>query len=166
MVPEGAAHIELRSTAKICKRLGIDYAEAVTGFEFGKQRAVPVITGVVVAKEHEELVVKEWEKDEEERRIKEEGKREKVALAMWKKLLVGLRIVERVRGEYGAEGGTEKEEKNPFTNQMRKAKKQAPETGTNAAAAEGNVEMDLDKDDDMAGGFLPDNADGSDEDVR
>lgn len=57
MVPEGAAHIPLRSTAKICKRLGIDFAEAVTGFEFGKQRAVPVITGVVVAKENEERVI-------------------------------------------------------------------------------------------------------------
>lgn len=157
MVPEGAAHIALRSTGKICKRLGIDYAEAVTGFEFGKQRAVPVITGVVVAKEHEELVLKEWEKDEEERRVKEEGKREKVALAMWKKFLVGLRIVERVRGEYGADGGTEKEEKNPFTNQRRKAKEEAPET--DGAAAEGNGEMDLD-DEDMAGGFLPDDADG------
>ncbi|KAI4188728.1 MAG: hypothetical protein L6R41_001967, partial [Letrouitia leprolyta] len=81
MVPEGAAHIPLRSTAKICKRLGIDFAEAVTGFEFGKQRAVPVITGVVVAKENEEMVIEEWEKDEEERKIKEEGKREKAALA-------------------------------------------------------------------------------------
>ncbi|KAL8927549.1 MAG: hypothetical protein Q9208_002354 [Pyrenodesmia sp. 3 TL-2023] len=157
MVPAGAAHIPLRSTGKICKRLGIDYAEAVTGFEFGKQRAVPVITGVVVAKEHEELVVKEWEKDEEERRIKEEGKREKVALAMWKKLLVGLRIVERVRGEYGAEGGTEKEEKNPFTNQRRKTMEEAPDM--NAAADEGDEDMDL-EDEDMAGGFLPDDEDG------
>ncbi|KAI4185204.1 MAG: hypothetical protein LQ346_005956 [Caloplaca aetnensis] len=158
MVPEGAAHIPLKSTVKICKRLGIDYAEAVTGFEFGKQRAVPVITGVVVAKEHEELVRKEWEKDEEERTAKEKGKREQAALAMWKKFLVGLRIMKRVEDEYGAEGGTEKEEKNPFTNPMRKAKEEAPDADVAAAAAEGNGQMELDREEeqeDMAGGFLP-----------
>ena len=59
MVPKGAVHIPLKSTVRICKRLDIDFAEAVTGFEFGKQRAVPVITGVVVAKEHEHAVTHE-----------------------------------------------------------------------------------------------------------
>ncbi|KAL9584574.1 MAG: hypothetical protein Q9212_002037 [Teloschistes hypoglaucus] len=150
MVPEGAAHVPLRSTAKICKRLGIDFAEAVTGFEFGKQRAVPVITGVVVAEENRDVVMREWEKDEEERKIKEEGKREKVALGMWKKLLVGLRIVERVRDEYGADGGTVKEEVNPFTNRKKHegVRKDGP--------------IPEQKKDDMAGGFMADDADGSD----
>lgn len=57
MVPKGAVHIPLKSTVRICKRLDIDFAEAVTGFEFGKQRAVPIITGVVVAEEHERAVI-------------------------------------------------------------------------------------------------------------
>lgn len=155
MVPEGAAHIPLRSTGKICKRLGIDYAEAVTGFEFGKQRAVPVVTGVVVAKEHEEVVLREWEKDEEERRIKEEGKREKVALAMWKKLIVGLRIVERVRGEYG-EGGEMKEESNPFTNKKRKEKPERTNGVVKVPEIDGGMDQDDDGNGDMAGGFVVD----------
>ncbi|KAL8642660.1 MAG: hypothetical protein Q9228_000665 [Teloschistes exilis] len=149
MVPEGAAHVPLRSTAKICKRLGIDFAEAVTGFEFGKQRAVPVISGVVVAEENRDVVMREWEKDEEERKIKEEGKREQVALGMWKKLLVGLRIIERVRDEYGADGGTMKEEVNPFTN--RKKHEEVRKDGPLP-----------DKEDETAGGFMADNVDGSD----
>ena len=116
MVPKGAIHIPLRGTMKICKRLGIDYAEAVTGFEFGNQRAVPVITGVIVAEENENMLIDAWEKDEEERRIKEEGKRERAALGMWRKFLMGLRIVERVREEYGGDGGAHlKEDMNPFT---------------------------------------------------
>ena len=121
MVPEGAVHIPLRSTVRICKRLGIDYAEAVTGFEFGNKRAVPVITGVVVAEEHEHTVIDIWEKEEEERKIKEEGKREKAALATWRKWLMGLRIVQRVREEYGQDADAHmKEEMNPFTNQNKK----------------------------------------------
>ncbi|KAI4213525.1 MAG: hypothetical protein LQ351_003749 [Letrouitia transgressa] len=104
MVPKGATHIPLKGTVRICKRLDIDFAEAVIGFEFGNQRAVPVISGVVVAAENEGRVLDEWEKDEEARRVKEESKREKMALSMWRKMLTGLRIIERVRDEYGEVG--------------------------------------------------------------
>ena len=157
MVPKGAVHVPLRSTVKICKRLGIDYAEAVTGFEFGKQRAVPVITGVVVAVENEDLVVDEWEKDEEERKIKEEGKREKAALGMWRKFLMGLRIVARVREEYGGDADAHmKEEMNPFTNKNKtRPIELEPTTSTNGNSLDHHNE-------DMAGGFIVDdtNEDG------
>ena len=177
MVPRGAAHIALRSTAKICKRLGIDFAEAVTGFEFGKQRAVPVVSGVVVAEENREKVIEEWEKDEEERRIKEEGKREKAALAMWKKFVVGLRIIERVRDEYGAAGGAHKEEVNPFTNRKKQKKNSIANEGScrdepmeNTMGLAGGFIVDdeaasdtglKDETEDTAGGFIVDDGAGS-----
>lgn len=34
MIPLGAVHLPLKGCAKLARRLGIDYAEAVTGFEF------------------------------------------------------------------------------------------------------------------------------------
>ena len=152
MVPRGAVHIPLRSTMKICKRLGIDYAEAVTGFEFGNKRAVPVIMGVVVAAEHENLVIDEWEKDETERKIKEEGKREKMALGMWRKLLMGLRIVERVRDEYGAdEGDRIREEVNPFTNR-KKQERSEETTEVDGVLVDGN--RDEDAAEELAGRFF------------
>ena len=43
--------------AKIAKKLGFDYAEAVTSFEFKKGRAFPVITGIVIASENEETLL-------------------------------------------------------------------------------------------------------------
>lgn len=156
MVPKGAVHIPLRSTVRICKRLGIDFAEAVTGFEFGKQRAVPVITGVVVAEENEHVVIDQWEKDEEERRIKEEGKRERLALATWRKWLMGLRIVQRVREEYGGDADAHmKEEMNPFTNQSRA--KSALKIRPEPEAVQESEAVDQ-SDEDMAGGFLADTA--------
>ena len=160
MIPKGAVHIPLRSTMKICKRLGIDYAEAVTGFEFGNKRAVPVITGVVVAVENEYLIIDAWEKDEEERKIKEEGKREKVALSMWRKFLMGLRIVERVREEYGNEDGAHvKEELNPFTNKNKKQKAPSskPTNGFTDHEDEisGGFLLDADNDAMEGGGFFP-----------
>jgi xeroderma pigmentosum group C-complementing protein len=152
MLPKGAAHIPWRGTVKVCKRLGIDYAEAVTGFEFGYRMAVPIITGVVVAKEHLETVMEEWEKDEAERARREDEKRQKAAIGMWRKMLMGLRIVERVREEYGGEVGNEVDELNPWIN-----KKNGKEVDRDTEARRRIMEQ---RDEDMAGGFM---AEGHDE---
>lgn len=101
MVPKGAIHIPLKGTARICRKLNIDYAEACTGFEFGKQRAVPVITGVVIAEENEDMLIDAWEIEEAEKQKKERDKREKFLLGLWRKFASGLRIVDRMREEYG-----------------------------------------------------------------
>ncbi|KAL7786342.1 hypothetical protein V8C37DRAFT_392391 [Trichoderma ceciliae] len=101
MCPEGAVHVPFRGVGKVCKRLGIDYAEAVVDFEFGHRMAVPVIQGVVIAEEHHDRVMVELEKDEAERVRKEDEKRRKAALGKWRKFLMGMRIVERIRQEYG-----------------------------------------------------------------
>ncbi|RFU82146.1 xeroderma pigmentosum group c-complementing [Trichoderma arundinaceum] len=101
MCPKGAVHVPFRGVGKVCKRLGIDYAEAVVDFEFGHRMAVPVIQGVVIAEEHHDRVMVELEKDEAERLRKEDEKRRKAALGKWRKFLMGMRIVERIRQEYG-----------------------------------------------------------------
>lgn len=154
MVPKGAVHIPLNSTAKICKRVGIDFAEACIGFEFGKQRAVPIIQGVVVAEEHSDLVMDEWDKDEEERKRKSDSKREKAVLVAWKKMLVGLRIMRRMREEYGGDGnGHLREEMNPFTN-----KKNRP-----AWESHGNQEFETQIVENLAGGFVIDESEKAEE---
>ncbi|KAH8900207.1 Rad4-domain-containing protein [Thozetella sp. PMI_491] len=101
MCPQGAVHVPYRGAMRVCKRLEIDYAEAVVDFEFGHRMAVPVIQGVVIAEEHYDRVMEEIAKDEAERSRKEDEKRRKAAIAMWRKLLMGMRIVERIRQEYG-----------------------------------------------------------------
>lgn len=101
MVPKGAVHIPLRGTARICRKMNIEHAEACTGFEFGKQRAVPILTGVVVAAENEDTVIDAWEVEEAAKAKKEADKREKLVLGLWKKFMSGLRIVERMKFEYG-----------------------------------------------------------------
>ena len=113
MVPAGAVHLPLKGTAKLCRKLEIDYAEACTGFEFGKQRAVPILTGVVVAEEHEQLVRDAWREQRKEEKRKEDTKRTATALHWWRKMLLGLRVLERMRVEY-ADAGGKGEEMNPF----------------------------------------------------
>ncbi|KAH9936108.1 uncharacterized protein B0H18DRAFT_1113556 [Fomitopsis serialis] len=123
MLPAGAVHIPFKGTAKIARQLGFDYAEAVTGFEFKKRRAFPVITGIVVAAENEETMLEvrhihepvkqdlalltsipvtvqaywEAEHDAEEKR---RAKREDQAIKRWKRLIHGLRIRQRLQEQY------------------------------------------------------------------
>ncbi|KAF5872725.1 putative rad4 family protein [Botrytis fragariae] len=149
MVPVGAVHIPRRGTKRICTRLGIDYAEAVTGFEFGARMAIPIITGVVVAEENFDLVMEEWEKDEAERVRKEDEKKTKAAIGMWRKMLMGLRIIERMTDEYG-HGGEEVDAVNPFNNKNKKGK----EVDGDPELEEKALEMQQ-QDEEMAGGFFP-----------
>ncbi len=146
MLPEGAVHIPMRGTMKICKRLGIDYAEAVTGFEFGHRMAVPIITGVVVAEENYEAVMGEWQKDEVERVRKEDEKRRKAAIFTWRKWLMGLRIIARVREEYGDVDDDNIDVLNPWTN------KKGKDVDAKAEAQKRIMDQ---RDEEMAGGFLP-----------
>ena len=95
-----------------------------------------------------------WEKDEAERRIKEEEKREKTALATWRKWLMGLRIIERVREEYGGDADAHvAEEMNPFTNPSKAKKARHADTGTGPTRERGSISYADDKED-LEGGFL------------
>ncbi|KAF7128604.1 hypothetical protein CNMCM5793_003392 [Aspergillus hiratsukae] len=164
MVPRGAVHIPWPGTVRICKKLGIDYAEAVTGFEFGSKMAVPVIQGVVVASENEDLLKDAWRADDAEKRKKEQLKAEKRILQTWRKFLFGLRIMERVREEYGADDGdgdTERDSHNPFAS--RQARSQAHPPPIREALPESPGEPA-----DRGGGFLlpgEDDGDGGDGDL-
>ncbi|KAI9754356.1 MAG: hypothetical protein M4579_004754 [Chaenotheca gracillima] len=174
MVPEGAIHLPYRGTAKICKKLDLSFAEAVVGFEFKSQRAVPVVQGVVIAEDKEQMLLDAWRQDEEERRKREEAKREKSTLALWKKFLVGLRITERMRKVYGGDLGEDASEAmNPLTNRANKKKKshsatdQPDDQGTDAGAVDhampdaeygggGFIPLDQDDADVEGGGFIVD----------
>ncbi|KAK4152345.1 Rad4 transglutaminase-like domain-containing protein [Chaetomidium leptoderma] len=148
MCPRGAVHVPYRGAMRVAKRLGFDFAEAVVGFEFGHRMAVPVIQGVVVAEAHRDRLMEELARDEAEKRRKEDEKRRKAALGMWRRFVMGLRIVERIRQDYGrvtedvdvfARGGG----------------------GGSSRSARGEGEMQLvgagagEEEDDVGGGFLP-----------
>lgn len=154
MVPRGAVHIPWSGTVRVCKKLGVDYAEAVTGFEFGSKMAVPVIEGVVVAEENEGLVTDAWMAEEAEKRKREQLKAEKRILQTWRKFLFGLRIAERVREEYGGAMDYAEDEVNPFAKQIRPGDRERLEE---------TVHEDEEDPADRGGGFLLPGEDGGDD---
>ena len=46
----------VKGIATVAKKLGIDFAEAVTGFEFKHSRCIPVIEGIVVAEDKADVL--------------------------------------------------------------------------------------------------------------
>ncbi|KAK3324055.1 Rad4 transglutaminase-like domain-containing protein [Cercophora scortea] len=138
MCPKGAVHVPYRGAIRVCKRLEIDYAEAVVDFEFGHRMAVPVIQGVVIAEEYHDKVMEELAKDEAEKSRKEDEKRRKAALAMWRKFLMGLRIVERIEAEYGHM----RDDVEVFRRKSSAGDRMMPDAGMGV-------------EEEMAGGFLP-----------
>ena len=103
MVPPGGCHIHHPDTVRAAKILGIDFAEAVTGFAFKGRHGTAITTGAVIASEYREAVGEIVSALEDERVQAEEARRSHEALRMWKRLLAGLRIRERIEG-YDIEG--------------------------------------------------------------
>ncbi|KAF8157998.1 hypothetical protein B0H34DRAFT_707119 [Crassisporium funariophilum] len=113
MLPRGAVHIPFKRVAKIARKLGFDYAEAVTGFEFKKRRAFPIIEGVVVAAENEAAILEAFWEAEREAEEKARIKREERVIKQWTRLVHGLRIRQRLLEQYGNKANDKKQSHRP-----------------------------------------------------
>ncbi|KAG1763604.1 hypothetical protein EDD22DRAFT_1022198, partial [Suillus occidentalis] len=102
MLPEGSVHIPFKGVAKVAKRLGFDYAEAVTCFEFRNRRAIPIIEGIVVAEENEVIIVEAYLEAENDAEEKAHAKRLDQVHKRWIRLVQGLRIRDRLRKQYAS----------------------------------------------------------------
>ncbi|KAF2398791.1 Rad4-domain-containing protein [Trichodelitschia bisporula] len=110
MLPRGGAHIP-HPDAKIAARiLDIHWADAVTGFKFKGRQGTAVAEGVVVAAEYREAVEAVLEGLEYMRVLELEEFRREEALRMWRRFIVGLRIVERAKGYVEDDGSQDKNE--------------------------------------------------------
>ncbi|XP_017752495.1 PREDICTED: DNA repair protein complementing XP-C cells homolog [Eufriesea mexicana] len=100
MLPKGTVHINLAGLYRIARKLNIDCAPAVVGFNFGPMGAVPAIEGYVVCSEYEDTLREAWEAEQIEAAKRAKEKREKRVYGNWKKLIHGLFIRERLAAKY------------------------------------------------------------------
>lgn len=103
MVPPGGAHVLHPECARAARLLGVDYADAVTGFNFKGRHGTAIINGAVVAAEYATAIQEVIEGFADERAQEEEARRSLEALRMWRRFMAGLRIRERIEG-YSVEG--------------------------------------------------------------
>ncbi|XP_053600558.1 DNA repair protein complementing XP-C cells homolog isoform X2 [Plodia interpunctella] len=118
MLPKGTVHINLPGLNKVCKKLNVDCAPAMTGFDFNGGWSHPVYSGFVVCQEFQQLVTDAWHKDQEEQERREIEKMEARVYGNWRRLIRGLFIRERLKCKYGFE--------EPTTSQETKKKVKAP----------------------------------------
>ncbi|KAF3263651.1 hypothetical protein TWF192_005926 [Orbilia oligospora] len=139
MVPVGAVHVPWGNAVRLSKKLGIEFAEAVTGFDFKNKRAVPRTEGVLCSEENADVLTEACRQDDEQKRLKDDEKRQQICLALWKRFLIGLRIVERIEENYGS--GTSEPAAVQETEDTGRDQEQevtaAPDSGDNSDLEEG-----------------------------
>ncbi|KAI8935245.1 hypothetical protein NX059_007834 [Plenodomus lindquistii] len=96
MCPPGGTHIRHKLASKAARILGIDAADAVTGFSFKGRHGTAIIQGVVVAAEYADAVVAVIEGMEYAVEEAEAAAKTAESLRLWRRFLIGLRIVQRV----------------------------------------------------------------------
>ncbi|XP_055382574.1 DNA repair protein complementing XP-C cells homolog [Condylostylus longicornis] len=100
MLPKKTVHLQLPGLSRICKKLRIDCAPAVIGFDFHQGSCHPLLDGFVVCEEFKDQVVQAWEEDQEEHARKELEKYESRVYGNWKRLIKGLLIREKLKIKY------------------------------------------------------------------
>ncbi|XP_021296261.1 DNA repair protein RAD4 isoform X1 [Herrania umbratica] len=100
-LPPGTVHLRLPRVFSVAKRLEIDYAPAMVGFEFRNGRAAPIFDGIVVCSEFKDAILEAYA-EEQERRVAEEKKRnEAQAISRWYQLLSSIITRQKLNSYYG-----------------------------------------------------------------
>jgi xeroderma pigmentosum group C-complementing protein len=100
MLPKGCAHVQLENLMKIARKLGLDCAPAMVGWEHGRYPR-PVLSGFVVCEEDVETLTEAWAEDYRAQIQKEEIARKELIANNWKRLFKGVLIRERLEKEHG-----------------------------------------------------------------
>ncbi|XP_054601750.1 DNA repair protein complementing XP-C cells [Nothobranchius furzeri] len=100
MIPVGCVHVRLPNLHRVARKLGLDAAPAVTGFDYHGGYSHAVTDGYIVCEEDEEVLRAAWVEEQEIQKQKEKEKKEKRAFGNWTLLVKGLLIRERLKQRY------------------------------------------------------------------
>ncbi|KAI5702624.1 hypothetical protein M8J75_002241 [Diaphorina citri] len=100
MLPIGTVHLQLPQLQRIARKLNIDCAPAMVGFEPCRFGSRPVMDGWVVCEEFRDVLLDAWNQEYDEKTKAENEKRRKRAKANWRKLVRCLRVKKRLELRY------------------------------------------------------------------
>ncbi|CAI5743540.1 unnamed protein product [Peronospora destructor] len=101
-VPRGAVHLQLRRIDTIAESLSIDYAPAVVGFKVRNGQTMPKITGIVVAKTYQDILLDAHAEKQQQTIQTAIAQNQKLVLERWAKLTKRLLLRQRLADDYGA----------------------------------------------------------------
>ncbi|KAJ2976629.1 hypothetical protein NUW58_g8036 [Xylaria curta] len=163
MVPEGGVYISDDLGARAAFICGVDYAPALTGFQFSGRKGTAVLRGVIVAAEYEEAVRAVIEDLQDQEAEMERERKGRQALRMWRLFLMNLRIRQRIWSGVDSED-EEVESPDHMQAEVDEVGDEANESDQSDDGGGGGFEIDYDADDgggfeindDYAGGFMID----------
>ncbi|KAE8153402.1 putative DNA repair protein Rad4 [Aspergillus avenaceus] len=171
MVPSGGVHVKHSDASRAARILGIDYADAVTSFDFKGRHGTAVFQGIVIASEYHEALRVVLDCLEDQRLQAESEQKSAEALRLWKHFLLKLRIAERVKS-YAVEGDEADHEENAllddenfgepaelgggFIPEADEETVTPPQILSQRHPAERSSASAIGDDDLMGGGFIPD----------
>ncbi|KAI1106586.1 Rad4-domain-containing protein [Jackrogersella minutella] len=155
MVPEGGAYVADELGARAAFILGVDYAPALTGFQFKGRQGTAVLHGVVVAAENEEAVRAVIAGLNDQAANLEKERRTREVLKAWRLFLMNLRVRQRIWADVDSEEEDNDEEDMDLDNS--KAVAHEPDLDDEAQQSDDSNEAGgFMIDDDYAGGFMVD----------
>ena len=100
MLPKGTIHIPIQGVNRVAKKLNIDCAPAMVGWEFTNGFMRPVYDGYVVCEEVNEFIMDAWNQEMDEQMKKDASKKEKRVLDNWTKLVRGVLLYRKIANKY------------------------------------------------------------------
>lgn len=82
-LPRGTVHLGMPRIRGVVKRLGIDHAPAMIGFDKTQGRWIPVFDGIVIAEENQQIALEAYRESESRRREKAKEKETDENINLW-----------------------------------------------------------------------------------
>ncbi|KAK2712997.1 DNA repair protein complementing XP-C cells homolog isoform X2 [Artemia franciscana] len=107
MIPSGCVHLpQMPLLNRVAKKLGIDCAPAMIGWDYHGGSSHPVFDGWIICEEHRDTLLDAWQAAELETEKKEKEKRDKRVFGNWRRLIRGVLIRERLNEKYNLKKNT------------------------------------------------------------
>jgi xeroderma pigmentosum group C-complementing protein len=99
MCPQGGVHVRGARAAAVAKAFGVDYADAVVGFDFRRGQSFPRLDGIVVASEFSEMIQQHIQQEQTDAELDAAQRRHSAALSRWKRLFKAVEISIRIHSQ-------------------------------------------------------------------
>ena len=100
MLPKGTIHVPIQGLSKVAKKLQIDCAPALVGWEYTNGFMRPLYDGYVICEEAQDFIMDAWNQEMDEQNKKAALKREKRAIDNWTKLVRGMLMYKKILNKY------------------------------------------------------------------
>ncbi|XP_059178790.1 DNA repair protein complementing XP-C cells homolog [Physella acuta] len=100
MLPSGTVQLRGQGLQRVAKKLGIDIAPAMIGWDYHRGMPHAMMDGWVVCEEFADTLMTAWLEDQEIQQQREQEKKDSRVYGNWRKLIRGLLIKERLHKKF------------------------------------------------------------------